>query len=264
VPEGEAEAVGAWMALQGGQYANYSVWPDQSQWSGAAGSLVLCPNRDPASKVHPGTWPEYIVEALASSLRWPPVQVVEGDVCGVEPREVARWAILQQWSVANKGPDAGFDGPGRDRGSWDNPGWDKLLERPRIAQKFDAVPSWPPTVISNAPVEQVQPGTLPPGTVVYFDPPYFGDGYRKITGYKHTLSRDQVVLVAKRWSDAGATVAVSECVPIRELEGWHFVDISGERVGQKRTFSSEKSEWLTVNKEPKWTPSVQAGLDFNR
>ena len=36
--------------------------------------------------------------------------------------------------------------------------------------------------------------------------------------------------------------------------------IDGERVGQKRTFSKQQAEWLTLSRPPAWTPSVQGCL----
>jgi hypothetical protein len=88
----------------------------------------------------------------------------------------------------------------------------------------------------------------------YIDPPY-----QDTTGYQHDLPREDVITLARRWSDAGAVVCISEAVPI-EIEGWHHVEITSERKGQKRTFSNQQREWLTLNREPAWRPSVQVGL----
>jgi len=191
------------------------------------------------------------------SLSWPPVQIIAGDVCGVEasPEAVAKWL----WVTGH----GDFSKPPRLAAPYDPAkaglGWGPAPED-WLAKRIEHAIDWPPTIISNADASTVEPGILPEGTVVLFDPPYLGDGSRKITGYKHTLTREQVVTVAKRWSDSGALVCVCECVPIRELEGWHYVDISGCRVGQKRTFSADSSEWLTLNRSPAWTPPVQGTL----
>jgi len=98
---------------------------------------------------------------------------------------------------------------------------------------------------------------LPPGTVAYMDPPYVGT-----TGYAADLPRAEVVALARRWAAAGAVVCVSEAEAIPDLvaEGWHAVRIDGERVGQRRTFSKQQAEWLTLNRAPAWTPSVQGAL----
>jgi hypothetical protein len=89
------------------------------------------------------------------------------------------------------------------------------------------------------------------------DPPYQGT-----TGYGHDLDRDAVVALALRWAEAGATVCVSEAEPLPELTalGWHQVEITGTRKGQKRTFSRQQREFLTLNREPCWRPSVTLDL----
>ena len=105
-------------------------------------------------------------------------------------------------------------------------------------------------------VEQL-PGDLS-GFVVYMDPPYEGT-----TGYKFGgCPRSEVLRMALDLSARGATVAISEAVRLdRELgEGWTAVQIDGERKGQKRTFSVQQSEWVTMNRAPAHTPGVQASL----
>lgn len=85
---------------------------------------------------------------------------------------------------------------------------------------------------------------------------------RKTTGYAHDLGRAEVVALARRWAAAGATVAISEAEPIPELvaEGWYAVEITGERIGQKRVFSKQQAEWVTLNRPPAWVPPVQGSL----
>ena len=92
---------------------------------------------------------------------------------------------------------------------------------------------------------------------MYADVPYKGT-----TGYAHAFPRSEWLPVVRRWRDAGALVCVSEAEPIPALmaEGWHAVRIDGERKGQKRTFSKQQAEWLTMSEPPKWKPSVQMGL----
>lgn len=48
--------------------------------------------------------------------------------------------------------------------------------------------------------------------------------------------------------------------PGQSPRGWHAVRIDGERVGQKRTFSKQQAEWLTLSHPPAWVPPVQVGL----
>jgi hypothetical protein len=93
--------------------------------------------------------------------------------------------------------------------------------------------------------------------VVYIDPPYLGT-----TGYAHAFPRSEWLPLVRAWRASGATVCVSEAEPIPELvaDGWHAVEITNERRGQKRTFSKQQAEWLTLSSSPKWRPSVQQGL----
>ena len=113
----------------------------------------------------------------------------------------------------------------------------------------------PATIHADA--RTLDPPKIPPGTVAYMDPPYLDT-----TGYAHDLGRDEVVALARRWADAGALVCISEAEPIGALvgDGWHKVEITGERKGQRRTFSKQQSEWVTMNRPPAWVPSVQAPL----
>jgi 16S rRNA G966 N2-methylase RsmD len=95
----------------------------------------------------------------------------------------------------------------------------------------------------------IHPAAIPPqanarGAVVYIDPPY-----QNTTGYAHDLPRAEVERLALAWAEAGATVAISEAEPIA-LPGWEHVEITGERKGQKRTFSRQQSEWLTIWRAP--------------
>jgi hypothetical protein len=79
------------------------------------------------------------------------------------------------------------------------------------------------------------------GWVVYIDPPYVGT-----MGYADDLSRSDVIKVARRWVQVGATVGVSEGVPLLQLgRGWTPVRITGVR--SSRTQSSKSAEeWVTV------------------
>ncbi len=99
------------------------------------------------------------------------------------------------------------------------------------------------------------PADLPPGSVCFVDPPYVNT-----TGYGNDLPREQVCELAERWASAGAAVYISEAEPLSELDGWHEVEITSTRIGQRRTFSKQQREWLTCSKPPAWKPAVQQGL----
>jgi hypothetical protein len=124
------------------------------------------------------------------------------------------------------------------------------------APNMESIPlGLPATIVPDA--RDVHPPPLPDGCVAYFDPPYIGT-----TGYGNDLTRAEVCEMAERWASAGAAVYISEAEPIADLDGWHSVEITSTRVGQKRTFSTERgrTEWLTCNREPAWRPAVQQGL----
>ena len=176
------------------------------------------------------------VERLAEGWDLPelPAKVSPGAEA-VDPREVARWTVDGSWAYLQGIPFQGFCGPGDRRQD----------TRPEtIAGKLDALPELPATAL----VEAVEPPRRPEGSWVYIDPPYQGT-----TGYAHDLPREEVVRLARLWREAGAHVCISEAEPIPDLvaEGWHVVEITGDRKGQKRTFSKQKREFLTMSREPR-------------
>jgi len=181
---------------------------------------------------------------------WPPVTITN-DARTIDPREVARWLTVNGWAYAATGlldpakcGIGNIDSKGRHWGVSDQ-AW--------IAGRIGVIPlSWPPVTVTND-ARAIDPPELQ-GVVVYMDPPYQGT-----TGYGNELPRADVLDLARRWGDAGATVCVSEAEPL-ELEGWHHVEITGERVGQKRTFSKQQTEWLTLNRKPAWVPAQQGAL----
>ena len=183
--------------------------------------------------------------------------VVVPDAREVDQREVARWTHMQGVGVNGKGAAAGF-------GGWERPfkANGEVVNMLRqdghpevLAPRLDRLPDIPATITPDA--RDIDPPALPPGTIVYADPPY-----QNTTPYANHLGRAEVVAIARRWAAAGATVAISEAEPIPELvaEGWYAVEITGERVGQARTFSRQKSEWVTLNRPPAWVPPVQGSL----
>jgi len=195
----------------------------------------------------------------------PPVKVAEG----MEAlRNVAEYAFLNQGSFSQKGPDAGI---GRPEGNTENDVQGK--HRPVIDVLSDSIPGvarkgWPTVRVSRSIPTAAEvsaaigtPGDLE-GCVVYMDGPYYGDGSRKITGYLHELTREEQLRIAADFDSAGATVAVSECVGLaRELgKGWNEVDISSGRVGQKRSFSEQQTEFVTMNRTPGFKIAKQYSL----
>ena len=170
------------------------------------------------------------------------------DARAVDPREVARWLVGEAWT--NSGRYMGPDRPS----ACHPPGWVASITLDGVAGRVGALPVVPADITSDArTVEPVPP--LPPGTIAYMDPPYVGT-----TGYASDLPRSEVVRLARLWHEAGAQVYISEAEPLAELDGWHRVEITATRRGQKRTFSAQQAEWLTCSHRPAWTPAVQSGL----
>jgi hypothetical protein len=207
----------------------------------------------PVWNAHP---PEHFADAVHRVPTLP--AAIAPDARQVDPREVAR--VLQilasnelinvAWSdVHNAWRNTGIGGT-----TFGGPigyGGD------RVPGKLEALPVPLPAII-HPDARAVDPGpALPPGTVAYMDPPYVGT-----TGYASDLPRAEVVALARRWAAAGAVVCISEAEAIPDLvaEGWHAVRIDGERVGQRRMFSRQQAEWLTLNRAPAWVPSVQGAL----
>jgi hypothetical protein len=167
---------------------------------------------------------------------------------------VARWLVCGAWAYVQGDPRTNYTksrAEPRPVTETDTYGGG-MLTIPGLASRLS---SWPTPVRAfhgsalDVPIPEDCEGVF-----CYIDPPY-----QDTTGYQHDLPREDVITLARRWSDAGAVVCISEAVPI-EIEGWHHVEITSERKGQKRTFSSQQREWLTLNREPAWRPSYQPSL----
>ena len=126
----------------------------------------------------------------------------------VDPREVARWCWVQRRSAHAKGD--GYHGGN---------GTHKISET-APAPALSTLPTLPASILPDA--RDIDPPQLPPGSVVYIDPPYVNT-----TGYAHDLGREAVCELAERWASAGAWVVISEAEPLSELDGWHQVEITG-------------------------------------
>jgi len=168
---------------------------------------------------------------------------ITDDARKVDPREVARWCWVQRRSAHGKG-DGYHAGNETHKIGPESP-----------AAVIEAATGLPATITDDA--RNIRPHQLPAGTVVYADVPY-----QNTTQYAHLFPREEWLPIVRAWAAAGATVCVSEAEPIPDLvaEGWHAVEITGTRRGQKRTFSAQQAEWLTLSREPSWRPSEQRSL----
>ena len=261
---GYADVILRCMGLRPGQGAEHYLWCEPD----AGVRLLLHAYRDrelatAAADIIRG-WKDEDPRALWLRLR------AEGPaVCPpVDPREVARWAWIAGYAYNNlpvwdhgEGLKMGYHrGPSnewREQEARSKSGnCETGVQSPAfMVDRFRALPAIPASFTADA--REVDPPRLPPGVVVYVDPPY-----ENCTGYGHPFPRGAWLPVVRQWRDAGALVVVSEAEPIPELvaDGWHAVRIDGERRGQKRTFSKQQAEWLTMSEPPRWRPSVQAPL----
>lgn len=225
---GYADAILYHLRLQPGQGADRYVWCEPDDGArlllGAYTDPELC--REAAGILR--SWAGEEPRALWDRLR------AMGPPGEVSASEVARWSAYLVRTVTIT----------TDRGAMkttflppENPNGRSIRYRPGApATRMAALPCCAATIHPDA--RHVDPI---PGAVVLFDPPYVDT-----TGYGHDLPRPDVVAIAERWAAAGCTVAVCEQEPIAELAGWETVQIDGLRRGQKRTFSAQKSEWLTI------------------
>ena len=165
-------------------------------------------------------------------------------------REVAGFAVASSWSYEQGNLKTGFVGPGERR-------QDTTATATATARLASG--GWPPVRVTRSipTAADVAAALGTPGdlsdVVVYMDPPYVGT-----TGYAHDLGRDEVVRIAYDFDRLGAIVAISEADIV--IPDWHAVEITGGRRGQKRTFSRQQAEWLTLNREPAHRVAVQTGL----
>lgn len=174
------------------------------------------------------------------------------DAREVDPREVARWArivtsnrlIPVRWDTVRRGWfNTGVGGT-------THGGEEFSTSIPALEGKFREVDGdLRAEVVEDT--REVDPPTLPEGTVAYMDPPY-----QDTTGYGADLPREEVVAIARKWAEAGAWVVISEAEPIPELvaDGWSQVEITWTRKGQRRTFSRQQREFLTLSRPPKAHP----------
>ena len=238
VQGGEPKELARWCTLQRWMYANAPISHDGIKWinSRSEGGFTFGANNF-------GT-----TETTANGFQNLPClpATIHPDALQVDPRDVARWCLVEGWTSQGR-----YMGPDRPSACHSDT-WTASITRQGISKRLQGLCAFDSTICPDA--MQVDPQQLPPGCVVYIDPPYEGT-----TGYADDLPRAQVLSLAMKWSQAGAAVYISEAVPL-DLPGWHHIDIAGERKGQKRTFSKQQREVITCNVPPAWVPAVQGVL----
>lgn len=158
-----------------------------------------------------------------------------------DPRSIARYFVLSQWSYRRGFPASGFNHGLHKRREANASGGHAANARTFLQEaellKRAAAYRWP-----NLRVVEDARHVRPRRGYVYIDPSYTSTKTR----YPQNLTRAEVLDLALQWQAAGAVVAVSEAEPL-PLPGWRQVEITGRRSGQRRTFSRQQAEWLTIS-----------------
>ncbi|MFA5896931.1 MAG: hypothetical protein WC985_08535, partial [Thermoplasmata archaeon] len=173
---------------------------------------------------------------------------------------VARWLVCGQYAYRTGAPESGFCPsktlPQAVTATCHGAG--PITLQPVLEGLGRLAPRFPVLCrVYHGSAMDIEPPGDCEGTYVYADP-----SYRGCTGYQSNIYAEDLKPRLLEWSEAGAVVVISEARPLADLmgDGWHVVEITGERIGQKRTFSAQKTEWLTMNREPLWRPAEQVGL----
>jgi len=196
------------------------------------------------------SWANEEPRALWDRLKaegWPGLLPVAGGrwMGPVDVGEVARWVVAGSLAYRQGDHASCFAGVG-------------VATRPDtdgVARRIDALPTFPPLACWQGRAEDMALPDDLTGWVILADPPY-----QNTSGYPHgDCDRATVLRLVQGWSDRGAVVAVCEAEPL-DLPGWDVVRIDHARVGAKRTFSRQQSEYLTLNRKSSHVPPLQVGL----
>jgi hypothetical protein len=198
---------------------------------------------------------EAVISILQHYTREQPKELYERlkaePVPSSDVRFCARFLTLQRWAYGSK--PVGIVG---DR--WSLPGYCKPAGEGVPARKTygEVKPQLPSTIKIlkgyaklETPIfayqgdsRRIEFTRLGPGDLVYIDPNYKGR-----TGYRHSLSREEVLRLGRWWAEKGCTVIISEGEPLTALNGWETADLTNRR-GQVHTFPAEREEWITFKK----------------
>ena len=265
---------GAWCYRQGDQASGGPVLPGERRQDTRAVAVAALPHPRAAEvaaiiRGWAGEEPRPLWERLRRE-GWPSLMPVPGGrwlgPVGVE--EVARYIHASMLSFVKDGKMSSYsEAAGSGIKFVDKTGRGDVWRptTPEVsATRVAALPAFPPLAVWQGSADALALPADLSGWVLYIDGPYWGDGSRKITGYPHgTMSREGQIRLALDYHRRGAVVAVSESVGLEKELGndWHEVDITSGRKGQKRTFSVQQSEWLTMNRIPCYRPHKgQIGL----
>ena len=238
----EVGEVAGWVVVNAGSYGSAPV-----TWTAKGARIIGGITSDGSCMGRP----------VPPSFKGPEAATVGGVASRVEA--VARWLVCGAWSFRMGEPDSGINPrnwKGEERTETSNGCNPQTVHG--VASRLS---SWPTPVraFHGSALDVPIPEDCE-GVYVYADPSYKHPDGTATTGYAQNIYAEDLRERLLEWSGRGAVVCVSDARPLGGLfEGWHEVDIGRERVGQRRTFGLTR-EWLTLNREPAWTPSVQVGL----
>jgi hypothetical protein len=176
---------------------------------------------------------------------------------------VARWLVAAGWAYQSGDPETGLRPRINGQEATDRLHWQAPASPAALA---DRVRSWPVPVrvFPDARAVPIPEGCR--GVYVYADPSYKHPDGTPTSGYAQNIYAEDLRERLLEWSARGAVVAISDARDNSGLmgEGWTAFEIGTERVGQKRTFSRQQAEWLTLNRPPAWRPGRQEGLPWAR
>jgi site-specific DNA-adenine methylase len=164
-----------------------------------------------------------------------------------------RFLCLQRWAYAGKPVSTAH-------GHWRVPGYCKAAaegvprtdkfgevkpQLPTLIRKLKGLPKLPPLLAFKRDARDLGwlYDTLGPHDLVYIDP-----NYKDSTGYASGVDRSDVLSLARRYSESGALVIVSETEPL-PLEGWSTRNLTGSFQGQvPKNFAKKREEWITYKR----------------
>ena len=197
------------------------------------------------------SWANEEPRALWERLKaegWPGLLPVEGGrwMGPVSVEEVARWVWCGSQAYRPGNHDSGL---------YVRTTGEQNVSTAQVGKGVAALPTFPPLACWQGRAEDMALPDDLKGWVMLVDPPYQGT-----SGYPHgDCDRATVLRLVREWSERGAVVAVCEAEPL-DLPGWDVVQIDHARVGAKRTFSRQQSEYLTINRASAHVPPKQVGL----
>lgn len=186
---------------------------------------ALPPAADPSERAAQVLWLQGRT-ASSTPLQWDGVRWVMATGARGGGRRSKSYAVTQKALVS--------------RGTWRGGRSSGLQKTASVADRIEAIAralARHHVRFHHGDLFDVIPDDAGPGDLFYFDPDYVG-----CTSYGATVPRDRLLAVAEDLRQRGATVAISEAVPLFEgCAGWYPIEL---------TRPDGKPEWLTLSRVP--------------